>query len=171
MKTDEKVKKLRKTIFNMLNYANMFVLVLDEKIIIRYANNSLAKTLGFETYKDIIDKCWLDFLVEDELHAVKKVHRIVADGMEGWTKYREFRNHIKPINGDPIMVHWFNSHINTDFNWSFSFGITKNPNPTLVSMDSIREYYKDIIEYDRTMIETMKEEILENDKSCQPALL
>ena len=68
------------------------------------------------------------------------------------------------------MVHWFNSHINTEYNWSFSFGITKTPNPTMVTMDSIREYYKDIIEYDRTMIESMKETIIQNDKVCQPVL-
>lgn len=167
---EKEVKNLRKTIFNMLNYANMFVLVLNEQMIIKYSNTSLAKFLGFNTYKDILGRCWIDFLREDEVQAVKVVHKLIADGVEEWEKYREFRNHIKPINGEPIMVHWFNSHINTEYNWSFSFGITKTPNPTMVTMDSIREYYKDIIEYDRTMIESMKETIIQNDKVCQPVL-
>lgn len=168
----EENRKLRKTIFNMLNYANMFVLVLNEKMIIKYSNNSLAKTLGFNTYEDIIGKCWIDFLVEDERKLITTVHKLIADG-ENWTKYREFRNHIKPINeNNPIMVHWFNSHINTDYNWSFSFGITKTPNPTMVSMESIRDYYKDIIEYDRTMIEAMRNTIIEKEqKTCQPTFV
>jgi PAS domain S-box-containing protein len=156
----------------MLNYANMFVLVLNEEMIIKYTNNSLAKTLGFLTYKDIIGRCWIDFLIEDEIKTVKIVHKKIADGEEDWTKYKEFRNHIKPMMGEPIMVHWFNSHINSEYNWSFSFGLRKDRNPIMVTMDSIRDYYKDIIEYDRTMIESMKDTIIndEDKKTCQPTL-
>lgn len=172
MSLDNEIRKLRKTIFNMLNYANMFVLVLNEEMTIKYSNNSLAKTLGFDTYKDIIGKCWIDFLIEDERKVISVIHKLIADGGD-WDKYKEFRNHIQPMDGEPIMVHWFNSHINTDFNWSFSFGITKTPNPTMVSMESIRDYYKDIIEYDRTMIEAMRNTILEkeNETTCQPTFM
>lgn len=167
----EEVKKLRKTIFNMLNYANMFVLVLDEIMTIRYSNNSLAKTLGFETYKDILGKCWIDFLTKDEVKAVKAIHRVIADG-ENWEKYREFRNYIQPLRGEPIMVHWFNSHINTEYNWSFSFGLRKDQKPTMVTMDSIRDYYRDIVEYDRTMIEAMRNEIVEKETdTCEPTFV
>ena len=168
---ENEVRKLRKTIFNMLNYANMFVLVLNEEMIIKYSNNSLAKILGFQTYKDILGRCWIDFLVEDEINSVKVVHKMIAEGKGDWEKYKEFRNYIRPMNGTPIMVHWFNSHINTDYNWSFSFGLRKDHDPTMVTMESIRDYYKDIIEYDRTMIETMKETIIEKDKTCSPTLL
>lgn len=171
---EKKVKQLRKTIFNMLNYANMYVLVLDESMIIRYANTSLANDLGFKSYTDLVGKCWIDFLIDEEKEQVQIVHNFIADGSKNWEKYKEFKNHIKTINGEIIFVHWFNSHINTDYNWSFSFGIRKNPQPTMVSMDSIRKYYKDIIDNDRTMIESMRDFINSRDNrlinTCEPSL-
>ena len=169
---EEKINSLRNTIFNMLNYANMYVIVLDDKMIIRYANNSLAKDLGYKSYDEIIGKCWLDFLVKDEKKVITMIHKIVADGGDEWEKYKEYKNYIQPINGnEKILVHWFNSHINTDYNWSFSFGISKQPKATLVSMDSIRTYYRDIVEKDRTMIESMRDMILFKNKiqdACEP---
>jgi len=168
------IAKLRNTIFQLLNYANMYVVVLDEAMIIKYANTSLAKDLGFDIYKDIIGKCWIDFLPEKEKDQITIVHKIISDG-EDWERYREYKNYIKPVEGEPFLVHWFNSHINTDYNWSFSFGINKSPNPLRVlSMESIRDYYKDIVEKDRTMIESMKDKILHKDRindSCEPMLV
>jgi hypothetical protein len=167
------ISKLRKTIFNMLNYANMYVVVLNEDMIIKYANTSLARDLGFQIYKDILGKCWIDFLPENEIKETKTIHKIISDGKD-WERYREHRNHIQPINGNPIQVHWFNSHINSEFNWSFSFGITKSPNPTTVTMESIRNYYKDIVEKDRTMIESIRDTITTKEKlndACEPIMI
>lgn len=155
-----KIEQLRKTIFNMLNYANMYVLVLDQAMIIRYANNSLAIDLGFDNYRDIVGKCWLEFLTEAEKKNIIMIHKKISDGEEDWEKYKEFRNYIQSKSGQKILVHWFNSHINTEFNWSFSFGISKKPVETMVTMESIRNYYRDIIEKDKTMIEAMKDMII-----------
>ena len=170
MELKEQVKQLRRTIFQMLNYANMYVLVLDEKMDIKFANNSLAVDLGFNGYKEVVGKCWLDFITEKERKIIITIHAIVAGGIEDWEKYREFQNIIKSINGEEIGVHWFNSHINTDFNWSFSFGIRQKPN-TQVTMESIRKYYKDIVDKDRTMINSMRDMLVFRNKimdSCEP---
>ena len=164
----EQVNHLRMTIFNMLNYANMYVLILDRKMDVQFANNSLAVDLGFKTYNDIVGKCWLSFIRDDERKIITTIHKVVSDGVPEWEKYREFKNNIKGTEGD-ILVHWFNSHINTDFNWTFSFGIRKEP-ATEITMDSIRTYYKDIIDKDRTMINSMKDMILFRNRivdSCE----
>jgi transcriptional regulator with PAS, ATPase and Fis domain len=161
------VKNLRRTIFNMLNYANMYVLVLDEKMEVRFANSSLALDLGFNNYKELVGRCWLDFIKEEERKTVITIHKVISVGEE-WEKYKEFQNTI--VGKEEIYVHWFNSHINSDYNWTFSFGIRKKP-PTQITMTSIRNYYKDIIDKDRTMIDSMRDMIVFRDRvvdSCQP---
>lgn len=168
------VKELRKAIFNMLNYANMYTLVLDESMLIKFANNSLAKELGFKTYHEVLGRCWLDFIAEEDQQNVTVIHSAVSTGSKDWyEKYHEYINDIVTVNGKRITVHWFNSYINSDYNWTFSFGIRKNP-PTVITGDSIRRYYEDIIKKDRTMINSLKDMITFRDKlndSCQPNFL
>lgn len=166
----DEIKKLRKTIFNMLNYANMYVLVLDEKLTIKFCNNSLAKDLGFESEREVMGRCWLDFIDDKERKTIVTVHSILANGMDSENKYKEFINNIVCKNGECILVHWFNSYINSNFNWTFSFGIRKKP-VTEITADSIRQYYRDIIDKDRTMIHSMRDMILFKDRvldSCEP---
>ena len=161
----EQVKQLRATIFHMLNYANMYVLVLDEKMEVKFANNSLAQDLGFNDYNDLLGKCWLDFIQDQDRQQITTIHAVIAEGKE-WKKYREFQNCILGSKGN-IIVHWFNSHINSDYNWTFSFGIRKEPQ-TQVTMESIRSYYRDIVANDRTMINSMKDMILLRERVVNP---
>ena len=168
-KLEEQVITLRKTIFQMLNYANMYVLILDDKMEIQFANNSLAIDLGFKAYNDLVGKCWLDFIIDQDRKSITTIHSVLANGAEDWEKYREFQNLIQGNNGDKVRVHWFNSHINSNYNWTFSFGIRKEP-MTEVTMDSIRTYYKDIIDNDRTMINSMRDMIVFRNRivdSCE----
>jgi hypothetical protein len=61
---DNEILNLKKTIFQLLNYASIYVLVLDGEMIVKFANQSLAKDLGFNKYSDVINKCWLDFIAK-----------------------------------------------------------------------------------------------------------
>ncbi len=166
----EQVKKLQNTIFAMLNYANMYVLMLDDKMEVKFANNSLALDLGFKGYSELVGKCWLDFIKDDDRQSITTIHAVVSSGSENWEKYQEFQNWIKSPKGN-IYVHWFNSHVNSDYNWTFSFGVRKKP-ITEVTRDSIRNYYQDVIAKDRTMIETMRDKIVFRNSiidSCEPS--
>ena len=168
---EKEVMSLRKTIFSMLNYANMYVLVLDGKMNIKFANQALAKDLGFEKYRELTNRCWIDFIPEPERKVITTIHRAVAEGKE-WNKFKEFQNNILTKDGNIVNVHWFNSHINTEFNWSFSFGIRQEPT-TEITPESIRTYYKDIINKDRTMINAMKQLIVNVNidmDTCEPKL-
>jgi PAS domain S-box-containing protein len=165
----DQVKELRSIIFNMLNYTNMYILVLDQQMLIKFINNSLANDLGYDKFDDLLGKCWLDFIDENDKETIKIMHTSIANGYENWETYKEFQNEINGKDGEKINVCWFNSHINTDYNWTFSFGIKKEIETH--SMDSIRDYYQDIISKDRVMISAMRDVIgLKNKKEdfCVP---
>lgn len=165
-----RVTKLVKTIFDMLNYANMYVLVLDDKMEIKYVNQSLAVDLGFKNYKKAIGRCWLDFVNPSDKKLIVTVHKIICSGAKEAGKYEEFQNSIFSLDGKKYDVTWFNSYTNGDIKWSFSFGIRKKP-ITEITTDSIRSYYQDVIHKDKTMIEAMRDMIIFKEKvidSCEP---
>lgn len=167
------IKELRNTIFTMLNFTSLYALVLDQQMKIRFINTSLAIDLGYTGYSELIGRCWLDFIVEEERNIVKMIHQSVALAEGNWDEYREFKNRIVDKNGYTIEVYWFNSHINTDYNWTFSFGVRAKP---VIkdddSINSVRNYYRDIINKDREMITALRDVISMRDKivdTCKPS--
>lgn len=157
------MSELSEIVFKLINFTNTYILVLDEESNIKFANNSLAIRLGFESYNDLLGRCWLGFLEENSIEHMKIIYKTIAYG-KNWEKYKEFKTKIKDT---PIEISWFNSHINTDYNWVFSFGvqqeITKNK-----TMDFIRNYYNEIVNNDRVMIEAIKDKINSGPvKSCE----
>ena len=168
----KQIKELRHIVFTMLNFTNMYTLVLDEEMVIRFANNSLAHDLGLKDYNELVGKCWLDFIKEEDTKRVSMIHNSVAYGTDGWEVYKEVKNMI--IGKNEIYVHWFNSHINSHYNWTFSFGVRKNKEieeETDVPIDSVREYYHDIITKDRMMINSIRDLIGANKTidTCKPS--
>jgi len=156
-KLEDQVKELRKVIFDILNFTNMYVLVLNEKMIIKFANNSLATDLGFKKYNDILGRNWLDFIEDKDI--IYKVHESIPFGHN-----KEFQNKIYGLNGEELSVHWFNSYINTDYNWIFSFGVKKDPPIEMTdSIESIRTHFLNMINEDRIMINSMREVMI---KKC-----
>jgi hypothetical protein len=154
---------LKKAIWDMINYSQMYVIVLDEHLIIRLINWSLATDLGFEGEKDAVGQCWLDFVPETSHDQILTIHNSIAYN-KNIDKYREVVSEIKSMNDDIINVKWFNTHINSHYNMTFSMGL-KLEKLTIeralsISEDSIRSYYRDIIEKDRTMIKSLKDVIL-----------
>jgi len=168
-----KLAKVKNALFDMLNYANMYTLILDEHMNIRYINWSLSKVLGFETEDEPIGKCWLDFVPKSVSENLSFIHTVVITGDEP-DKYREVVSDILTLDGKQRTVKWFNTKINHDYNWSFSFGMPVDE-PLEITEESIRSYYRDIIEKDRTMIQSMREilttDYLKNGVDvCNPVL-
>ena len=94
----EQVKQLRSTIFNMLNFTNIYVLILNQKLEIKFANMSLANDLGFDSYKELLGYYWLDFIEEKEINITNTLNTAISSEYENWQeKYREFQNNIKDI--------------------------------------------------------------------------
>ena len=155
---DETVK-VKRAIWNMMNYANMFVLVLDIDMKIKFMNWSLSKVLGFDNENEAIGKCWLEFINEKEKIVVTNINSLMAKEKDETVK--EFTNDIVNLDGASIGVKWFNIHINNDYNWTFSIGLLTKATPEITE-ESVRSYYRDIIEQDRTMIRSMRDTILNN---------
>lgn len=163
---------LKKAIWDMLNYANMFVLILDKEMTIKLCNWSLATTLGFKDESEILEKCWLDFIPQQNRDLVKQIHNMVKICEEQKDeKYKEVVNDILLPNGKTLLVRWFNMCINHSYNMTFSIGITQMVQAQATD-ESIRAYYMGVIEKDRTMIHSLRDFILtpkgqEKESTCK----
>ena len=164
---------LKKAIWDMLNYANMFVLILDKNMTIKLCNYSLATFIGFKNEKEILEKNWLDFIPEREKNLVTHVHTMVKICEEQKDeKYKEVINDILLLNGNITTVRWFNLCINHSYQMSFSIGVAQQK-PAEATDESIRSYYRDIIDKDRTMIKSIRELVLckgSDQSKCAPPI-
>jgi len=158
--------KFQKAIWDMLNYANMFVLLLDENMNIKLLNWSLATKLGFKNEVEPLGRCWLDFLPDEDKEWIKVIHHHVTYTTAEAEKYKEVINDIVTLSGEVVKVKWFNALINHNYNFTFSMGIYKEPD-TKITEESIRTFYRDVIEKDKVMIKALKHLV---NVSYSPAL-
>lgn len=170
-KTLSILKQTRKAIFDMMNYANMFVLILDDKMHIKFINKSLVKLLGYNKIKELVGRCWLDFIPLEEHAKIKNIHHhIISDSFYA-NDFKEVENTLVKKDGKKIDVKWFNTQINTKYHWSFSIAIPYMDAKVAITEDSIRAYYEDIIKRDRTMILSIRDTIVNKTKTadtCEP---
>lgn len=158
-------------LLEILNYSNAYVLVLDQEMKIRYINNTLVNRLGFESYKELMERCWLDFIPEKIRDVVKMVHHSLVHETD-CTEYKEYTNMIQDVNGVEFKVKWFNMCINHGTFWTFSFGLPQ-VEMIAVSEEDIRSRFMEAIESDRTMIKALKQqsstfsESYKNAKTCE----
>jgi hypothetical protein len=162
-KLKEESNALKKAIWDMLNYANIYVLLLDKNLIIRLINYNLANDLGYKNEKVAVGHCWLEHVPPSSLTIVRIAHKELAFGKDK-AKYKEVTNDIKLGTGQSVSTKWFNIPINSQYNMTFSIGIklTTPEDYVKISEESIRAYYKDIIEKDRSMIKSLREVAIQN---------
>lgn len=141
-------------LLQILNYSNAYVVVLDKVMDIQFVNLTLAQRLGFESKEDPISMCWLDFIPEKYRARIRTVHSALVH--QQGREYREFTNIINDRNGVEFNVRWFNTAINHETYWTFSFGLPQIE-MIEVSEDSIRDHFRGAIESDKTMIQSLKE--------------
>jgi len=162
-KTFKEKEALRKAIWDMLNYANIFVVLLDSEMNIVLINYSLATKLGFKDETEAIGRCWLDFIKPEEHDQLTTIHHSLA--YEGdHEKYREVINDIVKLSGDTCTIKWFNFTVNSDYHLTFSLGIPKEF-PIQVTEESVRSYYKDVLAKDRTTIDSLRDMIVKGTKT------
>lgn len=154
-------EELRNVIFNMLNFTNMYCLVLDRQMTVQFVNMSLAMDLGYKSYDEILHSCWKDFIPESERVMMEVIHNSVSLNTNNWEeKYREVHSSMLTKEKKELSVYWFNSHIGSDLNWTFSFGIKK----TESNEENIRDFYYDMIKKDRVIINSMRDAMGLRDK-------
>ena len=74
--TKKELDKTKNAILDMMNYSDMFVLVLDEKMNIKFINWSLSTNLGFKDEFEPVGRCWLDFIKKDEVENISYIHSV-----------------------------------------------------------------------------------------------
>ena len=149
------IEKIQSGVWELLDYSNMFVVMLDQNLKIKIINYHLSKTLGYDNPSDLVKKDWKDFLRISDHELVQHVCNEIIKGNQS---YKEFTNDIIDINKKSITVKWFNTYINHDFNCVFAIGLPLTKEPSIdEDIDSLRAYFRDILEQDKTVINAMKE--------------
>lgn len=148
-------EKMQINIWSLLDYSNFFIVMLDRDLRIKTINYHLAKTLGYDNEVELIGDNWAKFLKTSDKDIISHVHDQVLKKNKNYT---EFTSDILDVNKNSITVKWFNVLINSSYNWIFSIGIPLTKEPTLEEdIDSIRSYFKNILEKDQTTINVMRE--------------
>lgn len=153
-----KHQNLQKALWDMLNYANMFVLLLGSKMEIKLINWSLATTLGFKKEEEPIGKNWLDFIKPEDKKLITNIHHDISRKQPEETP-TEITSDVVTLSGDIKTIQWFNTFINHEYNMTFSFGVIRN-NPPQVTEESIRSYYRNVIQKDKTMIKSLRDAVV-----------
>jgi len=166
-KTNQNLKneknKVIETLYNIFNYSEWYILILDKEMNIKFCNLYLAKTLRNDNIEKLIEKNWLDFIPKNKRETIKHIHNdILNDGK----LFLENINEIKHKNNKTFFIKWFNTKINHGINWIFSIGFPFYENQLTESNDinCIRNKFKELIETDRTTIQLMQEKILKIKK-------
>jgi len=164
-KTKQKLKSvaeesdfLKKAIWDMLNYSNMYFLVLDKHMNIKLINHRLAKILGFDSEKKAVGESWIQFIQDKDKKHVKACHNKIVN-INDTDHFNEMVNEIISKDNDITLVRWFNIAINSKYNVVMSFGLPRTINKD-VTDESIRMYYTDVLEKDKTMINFLKKTLL-----------
>lgn len=163
---------LKKAIWDMLNYTNMFVVILDNNMIVKLSNYSLATAIGFKDESEILERCWLDFVSEKDRLMIEHVHSMVKICEEQRDeKYKEVINDLVLLDGSIISVRWFNLCINHSYQMTCSVGVALEKKSEITD-ESIRSFYRDVIDKDRTMIQSIRDLVLCKSKKepvCVPS--
>jgi len=151
------IGKIETNLWNFLNYSNFFILIIDKNLNIKLVNYHLSKTLGFNDEFDLTNQfsSWTNFIKPIDVDLVQHIGEELTKENHS---YDEFTYDIILKDGSSITVKWFNIIINTGLDYLFSIGIPLTKEPTLnEDIDSIRSYFKDILQQDKTTINAMKE--------------
>ena len=146
---------LKKAIWDMLNYSNMYFLILDKKMNIKLVNYRLAKILGFASEKEAIGEHWLQFIRGKDKKQIEIFHDTINDKHDT-NHFNEIVSEIISKDKNIVLVKWFTVAINSKYNVVMSFGLPRTINEELTD-ESIRSYYTDVLEKDKTMIKFLKE--------------
>jgi PAS domain S-box-containing protein len=159
----EESEKLTKSLWNIFNYLNFVVVLLDPNMNILLGNFYLAQLVGLDSEALLTGRNWLEFIDKSEEKIIRFVH---ANVLEDVGDCNEHINDIKTLTGTKIPIRWFNSKINQGFEGTFSIGIPITQTITQEdTIDSMRAYWSDIIKQDKTTIQAMKKFFDEQIKS------
>jgi DNA-binding response OmpR family regulator len=154
----EKTKiKISLSLIDLFDYSDLYIILLDETFSVRLCSHMLAKDLGFDSSEELVGRNWSDFL-PSEMNKLKNLFSNKKNRIS-----QEFTNDIITRTKKRISTKWFNTRVENGIIWTFSIGIPLTK--TISKEDSIetmRSYWEDIIQKDRTTINIFKEITMNN---------
>lgn len=161
VKVAEVLSEMKNSILNMWNvleYANYYVMILDKNLRIILCNQILSKVLGHNSSLEPVGEEFTKYISKDDEYIFKSMQVHISQNDE----MSEFLSEIVDLKGKKHVVKWFNSWINSDTHWTFCFGVPiKDDVFQMESISAMREKYKDIISIHRNLIHELKEKHLE----------
>jgi len=159
IKVAEVLSEMRSSILNMWNileYSNYYVLIYDSTFNIILCNQILARVLGYKESLEVIGTKFIDYISKDDQYVFKSIQSIISKPDH---EMSEFLSELIDRDGHKHVVKWFNSYINSETSWTFSFGVpVKDDKFYNDSVDNMRERYKDIISIHRNLINDIKKQ-------------
>ena len=150
-------RKSGENIWNLLNYSNLYVLVLDCNLTIKLCSYSLAKILGYSSEDKIIGENFKRYIPDIEVEPTLHILNSIIEKKDP-SDHREATFDLCCSMKGNIPVKWFISYANGKINWIFAIGIPLiSEVSTKDSIETMRSYYRDVISKDRTMISTIRE--------------
>jgi len=149
--TQYEVTKLKQSIWELLNYTPIFITVLDENFKIQLSNYHLAKSLGFNNEQEIIGSNFIDFI--SDIYK-EKTQQLLKKILSSSSSLGETIIEIVSKNRNKILVRWFNLRVENDKTHIIAVGVPTNSNK--MTEDSLRAYYRDVVEHDKTVVESIK---------------
>lgn len=149
-------KNIKELIWDIFNYSTFYIVVFDENMKIVLANYAFAIALGFSSEDELVGKKWSDFISEEEKSVAEKVFKSLRNGN---ISYEEYSGKTKTKSDSPLYIRWFSTFLDNHIKCIVNVGIPLECLSPEQSIDSVRAFYKDILEKDSKMIQTMKESI------------
>lgn len=159
--------KLKVSLRELFDYTNIYLLILDEKMIVKLCSYKLWKDLGYNAENEIIGLDWREFLPKKDIQKMESAHKnVIEDSPEYQKTLREVTNKILTKEGSTITVKWFNSRIANSHTYSFSIGIPYNRTITEADeIESIRAYWKYVVDKDETTLMALRSSVREDDNN------
>jgi len=158
--------KLQVSLKELFDYSNIYMVILDVNMNIKLCSYLLAKDLGYETENEMIGLSWKQFLIESDRRYIDNFHKEILKNSQTFKKsLREVVTTLLTKSKHKISVKWFNSRIDNSHTYTFSIGIPIDKKITPQDgIDSIRAYWRDVLEKDATTLTALKSTLKETNE-------
>ncbi len=165
----DETTKLRISLRELFDYTNIYMVILSDEMIVKLCSYKLWKDLGYNSESEILGMDWNNFIPESEKHKMLAIHHnVIEDSDDYQNSMREITNKVITKSGSDITVKWFNSRIANSHTYTFSIGIPYNRKVTEADeIESIRAYWKYVVDKDETTLKALKSSVKENDANGQ----
>jgi hypothetical protein len=158
---DETIKKeYINSFIKLMTLSSFYFVIVDRDLNIIVANKKVEETILGKcacTEVNLIGKSWINFVSNDDQMLAKTAYTSIFR-FKGDLESPEITYSIKTPDCSTLPICWVTSYIDTNIDWTISIGTkTRSVNLGISNEESIREYYRNLIDKDKKMIDIVRE--------------